>query len=132
MADEIRIKRAYEPPARGDGYRVLVDRVWPRGVGKDDLQLDEWAKDLAPSTKLRQWFGHDPERWEEFRKRYQTELQDPESRAQMRRIIDAAQKLRTITLVYGAKDEEHNQAIVLSRIMLRAAWGSQKHARART
>lgn len=132
MVDEIRIKRAYEPPARGDGYRVLVDRVWPRGVGKDELHLDEWAKELAPSTKLRQWFGHDPQRWEEFRKRYETELKDPESRAQMRRIVDAATKSRTITLVYGAKDEKHNQAVVLSRIMLRAASASQEHTRART
>jgi uncharacterized protein YeaO (DUF488 family) len=117
MPPKIQIKRAYDPPAKSDGYRVLVDRVWPRGVRKDDLKLDEWAKDLAPSTKLRQWFGHDPERWREFRKRYQGELKEPDAKAAIRRVMDAAKGSRTITLVYSAKDEEHNQAVVLSKVL---------------
>jgi uncharacterized protein YeaO (DUF488 family) len=120
MTQQIHIKRAYDPPAKSDGYRVLVDRVWPRGVRKEDLQLDEWAKELAPSTKLRQWFGHDPERWDEFRKRYESELKDSESKAEMKRVLDAAKGGRTLTLVYGAKDEEHNQAVVLSKLLKQA------------
>ncbi len=74
MKKQIRVKRAYDKPARGDGFRVLVDRLWPRGVKKANLQLDTWAKELAPSTKLRKWFGHDPNRWPEFRKRYREKL----------------------------------------------------------
>ena len=114
--DGVKIKRAYQPPESSDGYRVLVDRLWPRGVKKEELRLDEWAKDLAPSPDLRKWFGHDPARWEEFRQRYKDELASPE-----RTRILAALADRTywgpITLVYGARDEEHNGAVVVSEVL---------------
>lgn len=113
MKHEIQVKRAYEPASRGDGFRVLVDRVWPRGVSKDELHVREWAKDIAPSTQLRQWFGHDPSRWSEFRDRYKKELANDAARDAIRDIIKDAKDTKTITLIYGAKDTEHNQAIVL-------------------
>lgn len=108
----IAVKRAYEAPADKDGRRILVDRVWPRGVSKEELRLDGWYRDLAPSTPLRKWFGHDPERWPGFQKRYLAELR----RADLREPLDelaALGKRGKLTLVYGARDEEHNQAIVL-------------------
>ena len=108
----IAVKRAYEAPAAKDGRRILVDRVWPRGVGKEELRLDGWYRELAPSTPLRKWFGHDPERWAGFQKRYLAELR----RAELRDPLDELAKLGKrgkLTLVYGARDEEHNQAIVL-------------------
>jgi uncharacterized protein YeaO (DUF488 family) len=111
---DIRIKRIYDPPARSDGFRVLVDRVWPRGVRKDDAALDLWMKDVAPSTALRKWFNHDPERWDTFRTRYRAELRDH---------ADALQELRAqvkkgvVTLLFGAKDVEHNQAVVLREVL---------------
>lgn len=107
---DIRCKRAYDEPASNDGYRVLVDRVSPRGVSKEDLQLDAWRKDLAPSTELRKWFGHDPERWDGFNERYFAELDERK---------DAVDELLAtvgdgrLTLVNGAKDTEHNQAVAL-------------------
>ncbi len=110
---EILLKRAYERPARGDGTRILVDRLWPRGVKKADLRLDAWVKELAPSTALRQWFGHDPERWLEFRRRYRKELGTVEVRRLIKEIIAAAKPASPITLVYGARDTEHNEAVVL-------------------
>ena len=110
----IRIKRAYEPPEKSDGMRILVDRMWPRGVKKEKLETVLWMKDAAPSDELRQWFNHDPEKWEEFRKRYLKELQRPEARAMLHEIREAAKK-GTVTLVYGAKDEKHNQALVLKQ-----------------
>ncbi len=113
MTHTILLKRAYDKPARGDGFRVLVDRLWPRGVKKTDLQLDIWAKELAPSTKLRKWFGHDPNRWPEFRKRYRAELTQSHASKAIGEILDLAKRTKTITLVYGAKDTEHNEAIVL-------------------
>ena len=113
---KISIKRAYEDATPGDGYRVLVDRVWPRGRGRASLALAEWAKELAPSTKLRQWFGHDPKRWETFQDRYRKELVLPVQRARMRLLLDAAGK-GPLTLVYGAKDEERNQAVVLRDVL---------------
>lgn len=121
MARPIHVKRAYEPAAKSDGYRVLVDRVWPRGVSKEEIQIDEWAKEIAPSTQLRQWFGHDPERWAEFQKRYRAELRDPAQQQRLRDLLAAAKSSRTITLVYSAKDEEHNQAIVLCGLLERLA-----------
>lgn len=114
-ASHIRIKRAYEPPAHDDGARILIDRLWPRGVKKEALALDQWAKELAPSTKLRQWFGHDPALWEEFRRRYAAEL---------RPHADLLESLRTlartgpITLVYGAHDEAHNNAVAMRGFLL--------------
>jgi len=108
----IALKRAYEPPAERDGQRILVDRVWPRGLTKDDLRLDEWYRDLAPSTELRRWFGHDPDRWDEFRKRYTAELRSPQVRERIERLAALAKRGK-VTLVFGARDQEHNQAVVL-------------------
>jgi uncharacterized protein YeaO (DUF488 family) len=110
---DIAIKRAYDPAAKSDGFRVLVDRVWPRGVSKERLKVRLWAKEIAPSTRLRRWFGHDPERWREFRKRYEAELRDSDAGARLRAIAREARDASRITLVYGAKDAEHNQAVVL-------------------
>lgn len=120
MHPKVSIRRAYDEPAGADGYRVLVDRVWPRGRRKEELSLDEWAKDLAPSTELRKWFGHDPERWKIFRERYRDELSTPEARERLRAVVEAA-GTRPITLVYSAKDARHNQAVVLREQMSRLA-----------
>jgi len=108
----VRIKRAYEEPARSDGYRVLVDRLWPRGVKKDALRLDLWAKELAPSPALRQWFGHDPARFRDFARRYHAELRHEPARSFLADLTRRAAH-GTVTLVYGARDEEHNGAVVL-------------------
>lgn len=111
---EIEIKRAYEPPAREDGARVLVDRVWPRGVKKADLDIVLWARDAAPSNELRKWFGHDPKRWDGFRQRYFTELRhDPEALKPIRELL----RQGTVTLIYGASDERHNQAVALREFL---------------
>ena len=114
---KIMIQRAYEGPGPDDGYRVLVDRVWPRGRSKETLKLDQWSRELAPSAQLREWFGHDPKRWTEFQQRYRDELDSDEMRARMQQLMSDAAGQR-ITLVYGAKDEEHNQAIVLRDVLL--------------
>lgn len=105
-------KRAYEPAAAGDGYRVLVDRLWPRGVKKEEAALDLWAKDLAPSPELRKWFGHDPARFEAFAHRYRRELAAAPAREQLAELVRRATRGR-VTLVYGARDEAHNGAVVL-------------------
>lgn len=110
---DVRIRRAYEPAEPDGSYRVLVDRLWPRGVSRDELQYDEWNKNLAPSPSLRTWFGHKVNNWEEFCTRYRSELQTPQQEALMRNLVSAAQG-RPITLVYGAKDVEHNHALVLA------------------
>jgi uncharacterized protein YeaO (DUF488 family) len=115
VARNVRLKRAYEPPAPDDGERILVDRLWPRGVSRGDAALDAWMKDIAPSTALRQWFAHDPARWDMFRDRYAEELRDH---------ADLVEQLRErarrgpITLVYSAHDAEHNDAVVLRDIVL--------------
>jgi uncharacterized protein YeaO (DUF488 family) len=127
---EILLKRAYEKVGAEDGFRVLVDRLWPRGKKKADLRLAAWAKDVAPSTQLRKWFGHDPKRWREFCKRYGVELKNPEVRATITQTIHAAQKRSAITLVYGAKDTEHNEAIVLQRIFKRIASSNSSASKA--
>jgi uncharacterized protein YeaO (DUF488 family) len=113
---DVRVKRAYEPVSPGDGYRVLIDRLWPRGVSREQAQLDEWDKDLSPSTELREWFGHDPERFEEFRRRYIEEL-----RARRPRIAELRRHARTgrLTLVHSARDTEHNDAVVLAEVVRR-------------
>ncbi|RXZ36725.1 DUF488 family protein [Oxalobacteraceae bacterium CAVE-383] len=112
----ISIRRAYEEPSEQDGYRILVDRLWPRGRSKESLKLDQWARELAPSDELRKWFGHDPQRWEVFQQRYRSELAEAEKVQQMQLLLaDAAG--RPMTLVYGAKDEQHNQAVVLREVM---------------
>ncbi len=106
----VTVKRIYDTPKHSDGYRVLVDRLWPRGMKKDDAQLDEWTRDLAPSDALRKWFGHDPDRWNEFRKRYSRELggKKEEIIAMVRRSQN-----RTVTLLFAAKDLQRNNAVVL-------------------
>ena len=114
-AGNVKLKRAYEPPISEDGTRVLVDRLWPRGVSKAHAALDHWMKDLAPSTELRKWFGHDPARWDEFRRRYTDELhQNTELLSQLRTLA----RQGPVTLVYSAHDEVHNDAIVLRDLLL--------------
>ena len=108
----IKIKRAYDPPARGDGYRVLVDRLWPRGVRKEDLALAAWTKSLAPSHALRRWFAHDPRRWREFVARYRRELRAPGAGEALRDLARRA-TASVVTLVYAARDETHNDAVVV-------------------
>ena len=110
----IQIKRVYDPPAETDGARYLVDALWPRGMKKEILHLDGWLKDLAPSTALRQWFGHEPERWEEFRRRYREELQDKPNAWGV--LVEAARH-GPVTLLYAARDTEHNQAVVLKTFL---------------
>lgn len=111
---ELRIKRVYDPPEKSDGARVLVDRVWPRGVRKDKAALDAWLREVAPSSSLRQWFAHDPERFGEFRKRYRKELADEgEALDEIRRLL----KEGPVTLVYGARDTHFNQAVVLQEFL---------------
>ncbi|MGC8634082.1 MAG: DUF488 domain-containing protein [Candidatus Limnocylindrales bacterium] len=109
----INVQRAYDPPSAGDGFRVLVDRVWPRGRTRESLQLDQWAPELAPSNELRRWFGHDPARWPEFQARYRAELADP-AHAALLDALAARARSATVTLVYGAHDTEHNQARVIA------------------
>jgi uncharacterized protein YeaO (DUF488 family) len=113
---DVRLKRAYDAPAASDGYRVLIDRLWPRGVSKANARLDEWARQLAPSSELRSWFGHEPARFEEFRRRYIAELaaQDEKLRELRRRAREG-----TLTLVYGARDEKRNDAVVLAEVLRR-------------
>jgi uncharacterized protein YeaO (DUF488 family) len=114
-SDDIKLKRAYEPPASGDGVRILIDRLWPRGVRKADAAIDEWMKEIAPSTTLRKWFGHEPERWTEFQRRYRSEIeQHPE---QLHRLRALAERGR-ITLVFSAHDDAHNDAVVLKTLLL--------------
>ena len=111
----VKLKRAYARPSADDGTRILIDRLWPRGVGKVDAAIDQWAKDIAPSTALRKWFGHDPARWEEFRRRYAAEVrQHPEQLARLR----ALARQGPVTLVYSAHDELHNDAVVLRDLLL--------------
>jgi uncharacterized protein YeaO (DUF488 family) len=113
---DVRIKRVYEPQDSQDGKRILVDRLWPRGLTKEKAAVDVWLKDIAPSTELRKWFGHDPARWSEFQKRYRDEL---------KKNVDSVSVLRqeaksgSVTLLFGAKDEEHNEAVVLRSILKR-------------
>ena len=107
---QIRLKRVYDPPSRSDGTRVLVDRLWPRGISKDELRIDLWAKDLAPSTELRKWFSHDPDKWAAFRKRYFREL---DSRPDAWAPVLSAARRGAVTLVYSSRDAEHNNAVAL-------------------
>jgi uncharacterized protein YeaO (DUF488 family) len=111
---DIRIKRAYEPASPEDGTRILVDRLWPRGVRKSDIAINRWVKEAAPSAALRRWFGHDPGRWTEFRRRYEHEL------SQHMAIVDelrASAQLGRLTLIYAARDEAHNDAVVLRDVL---------------
>jgi uncharacterized protein YeaO (DUF488 family) len=113
---DVRLKRAYEPPAASDGERILIDRMWPRGVTREEARLSEWARELAPSRELRRWFAHDPARFAEFRRRYTAELAAQEGKLrELRRRARAG----TVTLVYAARDAEHNDAVVLAEILRR-------------
>jgi uncharacterized protein YeaO (DUF488 family) len=112
----IKIKRVYEQPDKEDGTRILVDRLWPRGLTKAKASVDLWLKDIAPSTELRKWFGHDPDKWAEFKTRYRAELRENDEQvALLKREIDKG----AVTLVYGAKDEEHNEALLLQELLSR-------------
>jgi uncharacterized protein YeaO (DUF488 family) len=113
---DVRLKRVYEPANHSDGYRILIDRLWPRGVSRERAALDAWEPELAPSTELRTWFGHDPDRFEEFRRRYADEL-----RWQRPRLTELRRKARdgTLTLVFSARDTEHNDAVVLAEAVRR-------------
>ena len=113
---KIKIKRVYEKPEKDDGKRILVDRLWPRGLTKEKACIDLWLKGIAPSTELRKWFGHDPVKWKEFRKRYSDELKKNEEQVSL---LKDQIKNGTVTLVYGAKDEEHNEAFVLKELFSR-------------
>jgi uncharacterized protein YeaO (DUF488 family) len=115
-AKHLRLKRVYEPAAPEDGVRVLIDRLWPRGLTKKMAAIDHWMKDIAPSSELRKWFGHAPERWTEFRNRYMEELR--QHMALLDQIRDLA-KEGTVTLLFGAHDEEHNDAVVLQEVLLK-------------
>lgn len=110
----IRLKRAYEPPAPGDGTRVLVDRLWPRGVSREQIKIKAWIPDLGPSSALRTWFGHDPEKWDVFRRRYLKELEG--KRVPLQQLAAYARR-GTLTLVYGARDTTHNQAVVIKEAL---------------
>ena len=113
---DLRLKRAYEPAGPSDGYRVLIDRLWPRGLSRERPKLDEWERELSPSTELRRWFGHEPSRFEEFRRRYVEELRDQRSR-----LTELRRRARngTLTLVYSAGDTEHNNVVVLAEVLQR-------------
>ena len=110
----VKIKRIYDLPAPGDGRRVLIDRLWPRGLSRDEARIDEWLKEIAPSDELRKWFGHEPDRWEEFRRRYREELKAHNEL--LERLRGEARK-GTVTLLFAAKDVEHNNAVVLKELI---------------
>ena len=110
----VKTKRIYDPAAKSDGYRVLIDRLWPRGIKREQAAVNEWARDVAPSQELRHWFGHDPERFDEFRRRYIEELHDQEE--EVRALRNRARK-GTVTLLFGARDTEHNNAAVLAEVL---------------
>jgi uncharacterized protein YeaO (DUF488 family) len=115
-ASNVNLKRAYEPPAPDDGTRILIDRLWPRGISKERAAIDQWMKDISPSTELRKWFGHDPARWNEFRRRYAQEVHKNSD------LLDHLRSLARqgpITLVYSAHDEKHNDAVELRELILR-------------
>lgn len=121
---KVRVKRIYEPASKADGVRILVDRLWPRGISKSGAKLDLWLPDLGPSTVLRRWFNHDPERWEEFRRRYNAELK---KKGVLLSTIKQRAKGHPVTLLYSAKDERHNQAVALQSFLAkRSATGQAK------
>lgn len=116
----IKLKRAYEKPSGDDGLRVLVERLWPRGVSKQEAHLDLWLKDVAPSPELRKWFGHDPDKWQEFRRRYWQELRE---RKEVVHLLKEKSEHGTVTFVYAARDQEHNAALALKEFMERKTTG---------
>jgi uncharacterized protein YeaO (DUF488 family) len=111
---KVKLKRAYEPAAKEDGFRILVDRLWPRGISKEKAAIGLWLKDIAPSTELRKWFGHDPEKWSEFQKKYRAELKQNKEPLE---ILEEHANKGPVTLIYAAKDEEHNEAQVLAKLL---------------
>ncbi|WP_048204238.1 DUF488 domain-containing protein [Methanobacterium formicicum] len=111
----IQIKRAYQEAGEKDGYRILIDRLWPRGVSKEKLKIDQWIKEIAPSDELRKSFGHDPDKWETFQTGYRRELEDKSELINMIKKLE--EKMDTITLIYAAKDEKHNNAVVLLELL---------------
>lgn len=117
MGTHIHIKRAYDPAQDSDGIRILVDRLWPRGLSKAEFQYDFWYKDLAPSTELRTRFGHKPERWDAFQTDYLKELQRPQAQALLKELLGHAKDHGCLTLLYGARDTEHNQAVVIAQAL---------------
>lgn len=118
----IKLKRAYEKHVKDDGERILVERLWPRGLTKLEAKIDLWLKDVAPSTELRRWFGHDPEKWDEFRQRYQEELKQKD---ELIKLLKRKAKAGTITLIYAARDEQHNGALVLQLFLQKGDRHSQ-------
>jgi len=114
----IATKRVYDPPSRTDGTRILVDRVWPRGVKKEEAHVEQWMRELGPSNQLRKFFGHDPARWREFRTRYLAELGRPDAASLLAELLKIARS-GSLTLIYSAKDQEHNQAVVLRELLNR-------------
>jgi uncharacterized protein YeaO (DUF488 family) len=110
----IKLKRIYDPVSPDDGKRILIDRLWPRGIRKEDARIDEWLRDIAPSAQLRKWFSHEPSKWAEFKKRYREELKD--KRELIDKLRSEAEK-KTLTLLYAAKDREHNNAVVLKEVI---------------
>ncbi len=120
----LRVKRIYEEPEEADGERILVDRIWPRGLSKEKVRLSEWRKDLAPSGELRKWFGHDPERWEEFVRRYRAELEEGGKLEELRELGRLAEE-ENVTLLFAAKDTEHNNARALAEFLNQLGRGVQ-------
>jgi len=112
----IHIKRIYETPGDHDGYRILVDRLWPRGLSKENAHVDHWMKEIAPSTELRKWFHHDPEKWKEFEQRYRIELSD--KKEVLTEVLNLEKEHKKVTLLYSAKDTLRNQAVVLQEILM--------------
>ncbi len=119
----IKIKRIYDPPSKDDGKRILVDRLWPRGIRREDAKIDEWLKDIAPSDELRKWFSHEPSKWQEFKSRYKKELKD---KSDLIERLRSESKSGTITLLFAAKDMEHNNAVVLKEVIERGAPESRR------
>ncbi len=117
MKPIIKTKRVYEEPEKTDGYRVLIDRLWPRGISKEKAAVDEWEKDLAPTPALRKWFGHEPARWLEFQKRYKAELENNEL---VQSFVGKNNKLKKLTLLYAGKDEDHTHALILQQHLEKA------------
>lgn len=110
----IKLKRVYEKADKEDGFRILVDRLWPRGLTKQRAAVDLWLKEIAPSTELRKWFGHDPEKWKEFRRRFRAEIKNHSDEVEL---IKSKARQDTVTLLYGARDQEHNEAVVLQQFL---------------
>lgn len=111
---KLSIKRVYEMPCKGDGYRILIDRLWPRGLSKEKAKADLWLKEIAPSTQLRKWFDHDPAKWKDFQKKYRAEIKENSEACEILRRKLTEEKV--VTLIYAAKDEEHNDAVVLQAV----------------